>query len=130
MTEHRFYGESMPFGNDSLNLDKLTFLNSEQAISDLAYFISEMKAKNKYKITENTKWIAMSGSYPGALAAWLRYKYPHLVAGAIASSAVIEAIEDFKEFDEQIYLSTVKSGDYCPEAIKNANNKVEWILLN
>ena len=79
----------MPFGSDSLNIENLAFLNSEQAIADLAYFISEMKAQNRYGITENTKWIAISGSYPGALAAWVRYKYPHLVAGAIASSAVI-----------------------------------------
>jgi lysosomal Pro-X carboxypeptidase len=37
--EHRFYGQSMPFGSESLNLDKMVYLNSEQALSDLAYFI-------------------------------------------------------------------------------------------
>ena len=60
----------------------------------------------------------MGGSYSGALSAWFRTKYPHLTVGAIASSGVILAVEDFKQFDEQIYLSALKSGEYCVEAIR------------
>jgi N-acetyl-gamma-glutamylphosphate reductase len=67
------------------------FLNSEQALKDLAYFLGEMSKNNMYKINNNP-WIAIGGSYPGALSAWFRYKYPHLTIGAIASSAVILAI--------------------------------------
>jgi len=33
-------------------------------------------------------------------------KYPNLVIGAWASSAVIEAIDDFSEFDDVIYYDT------------------------
>ena len=36
-------------------------------------------------------------------------KYPHLVIGAWTSSAVIEAIDDFYQFDEVIYYDTTKS---------------------
>lgn len=41
----------------------------------------------------------IGGSYPGAMSAWFRYKYPHLTVGALASSAVINSILDFKQFD-------------------------------
>lgn len=37
--EHRYYGKSMPYGNDSMKLENMVHLNSEQALSDLAYFI-------------------------------------------------------------------------------------------
>lgn len=58
-----------------------------------------MKISGNHKITQNSPWITIGGSYPGALSAWFRYKYPHLTIGAIASSAVILAIEDMKDFD-------------------------------
>lgn len=126
--EHRYYGQSMPFGNDSLNLDKMAYLNSEQALSDLAYFIQQMRDTHSHKITDKTPFITIGGSYPGALAAWFRYKYPHLTIGSIASSAVVLAIEDYKNFDEQMYLSSVLSGDFCVQAINASNTKVEQIL--
>jgi hypothetical protein len=72
----------------------------------LAYFIDEIKSSKLYGIEQNP-WISVGGSYPGALSAWFRYKYPHLVIGSLASSAVVLAVEDFKDFDEQIYLSAV-----------------------
>lgn len=122
--EHRYYGQSMPFGNDSLHLDKMVHLNSEQALSDLAYFIQQMKVTHTHKIADNSPFITIGGSYPGALSAWFRYKYPHLAIGAIASSPVVLAIEDFKDFDEQMYLSSVLSGDYCVQAINSSNTRV------
>lgn len=122
--EHRYYGQSMPFKNDSLNLDKMVYLTSEQALSDLAYFIQQMRDTHSHKITDKSPFITIGGSYPGALAAWFRYKYPHLTIGSIASSAVILAIEDYKDFDEQMYLSSVQSGDFCYQAINASSTRV------
>lgn len=82
----------MPFGEKSLETENLVLLNSEQALMDLAFFMESMKANQTYGISDKNKWITVGGSYPGALSAWFRYKYPHLTVGSIASSAVIEAI--------------------------------------
>lgn len=70
-----------------------------------------------YGINQNP-WVTVGGSYPGALSAWFRYKYPHLTIGSIASSAVVQAIENYQDFDLQMYLSAKKSGDYCVKAIE------------
>lgn len=76
----------------------MRLLNSEQALRDLAYFVEQVQANKLYGVSNNP-WISVGGSYPGALSAWFRYKYPHLVIGSLASSAVVNAIEDFKGFD-------------------------------
>ena len=69
------------------------YLSSEQALADIAFFIESMNEKlNK---TEDVKWIAFGGSYPGSLAAWVREKYPHLVHGSISSSGPLLAKVDF-----------------------------------
>lgn len=77
-----------------MSVENLRYLSSEQALADLAYFIKGMN--KKYNLDENNKWIAFGGSYPGSLAAWLRYKYPHLVHAAISTSGPLLAIADFK----------------------------------
>ena len=82
----------MPFGESSLSMANLRYLNSEQALKDLAYFITKISKSGQFKITTKNPWITIGGSYPGALSAWFRNKYPHLTIGAIASSAVVLAI--------------------------------------
>ncbi len=76
----------------------------------------------------NNPWVTVGGSYPGALSAWFRYKYPHLTIGSIASSAVVQAIENYSDFDLQMYLSAKKSGDDCVKAITDSNARVDRIL--
>jgi len=56
----------------------LKYLNSEQALADLAAFSQSMAWE--FNLT-NSKWISFGGSYPGSLSAWFRLKYPHLVHG-------------------------------------------------
>ena len=125
--EHRFYGQSMPFGGDSLTTANLKYLNTEQALKDLAYFITQFKAKNQNGVT-NHPWITVGGSYPGAMTAWFRYKYPHLTIGSLSSSGVVNAIEDFTAFDESIYTSTLKSSKACPATIQKLAAYVETQL--
>lgn len=128
--EHRYYGASQPFGNDSWSFENMKYLTIDLALADLAYFINWCKDTQLFGINKNTPWITIGGSYPGALSAWFRYKYPHLTVGALASSAVVEAIEDFVDFDAQIRTSTLKSGPQCPESIQNLTKLAEFYLSN
>lgn len=126
--EHRYYGASQPFGNDSWKLENMRYLTIDLALEDLAFFINWCKDTNLFGINKKTPWITIGGSYPGALSAWFRYKYPHLTVGALASSAVVNAILDFVDFDAQIRESTLRSGPECPEAIQNLTNMAEFYL--
>ena len=90
------------FIHRSLDVSYLAYLSSEQALSDLAYFVTKMKAKLQMK---KSRWIAFGGSYPGNLAAWARLKYPHLIHAAIASSAPVQAKLNFKGKDFVLSLT-------------------------
>lgn len=66
----------------------------------------------------------VGGSYPGALSAWFRAKYPQWAVASWASSAVVQPILNFEEFDLQVYNSTLKSGSFCPDAIKSITKQL------
>lgn len=65
-------------GLSDMSNANLRYLNSEQALADLAAFRVAMA--KKFNLTSN-QWISFGGSYPGSLSAWYRLKYPHLVDG-------------------------------------------------
>ncbi len=67
--EHRYYGESLPFGQKSYhNLTYLAYLSSEQALADFAVLIA--KLKQQYN---NPPFIAFGGSYGGQVADNVHY---------------------------------------------------------
>jgi pimeloyl-ACP methyl ester carboxylesterase len=68
VVEHRYYGESQPY--DDWSLDNLVHLSSEQALADLAVFLNANNAG------PDRKTMVIGGSYPGALSAWFRVHYP------------------------------------------------------
>lgn len=121
LLEHRFYGKSHPLGDTSDA--SLQYLSSEQALADLASFINAMK--NKYDLTGTNKWISFGGSYPGALSAWLRLKYPHLISGSVATSAPIQAVLDFPEYFEVVSNSLSTTGPTCIENVASATKMFE-----
>ncbi|XP_050213673.1 uncharacterized protein LOC126665041 [Mercurialis annua] len=92
--EHRYYGESMPFGSEDeafRNSTTLGYLSSEQALADYAQIITDVK---KNLSAQNSPAIAVGASYGGMLAAWFRLKYPHIVIGSLASSSPILYFDD------------------------------------
>ncbi|KAK8762808.1 hypothetical protein V5799_025929 [Amblyomma americanum] len=76
--EHRFFGQSLPFGKDSfVSPQNLGYLTSDQALADYADLLLHLK----YTLpgAERSPVVAFGGSYGGLLAAWMRLKYPHIV---------------------------------------------------
>lgn len=92
--EHRFYGASNP--KPDLSVANLRYLSSEQALADAAAFVTAMKSSSDSRYSG--QWLVLGCSYSGALSAWFRTKYPHLVVGSIAPSAPVWAEWDFYQF--------------------------------
>ena len=86
----------------------LRYLNSEQALADLAAFRNAMT--KKFNLT-SSKWISFGGSYPGSLSAWFRLKYPHLVNGLyqVISPFIPKSVK-LKNSRESIISSAVLLG--------------------
>ncbi|CAN0916550.1 Lysosomal Pro-X carboxypeptidase [Linum grandiflorum] len=121
--QHRYYGESIPFGSwkeASANASSLGYLNSAQAIADYAAVILHVKQTYSAK---NSPVIVIGGSYSGMLASWFRLKYPHIAVGALASSAPILYFDggvapedgyysivtkDFKDYLDSIYADAAQ----------------------
>lgn len=85
--EHRYYGESNPYSGSKLQRN-MQYLTAEQAMADYAELLRELKSQLK---AEDSAVIGFGGSYGGMLAAWMRMKYPHVLAGSVAASAPIWA---------------------------------------
>lgn len=90
--EHRYYGLSLPFGNNSYASPQYVgYLTSQQALADYVDLIDFLQTDRSYPASSSNKnpVIAFGGSYGGMLSAWMRMKYPATILGAIASSAPV-----------------------------------------
>ncbi|XP_030055952.1 lysosomal Pro-X carboxypeptidase [Microcaecilia unicolor] len=125
--EHRYYGESLPFGNESYKDSKhLNYLTSEQALADFAVLIRYLK--ESISGAWDSPVIAIGGSYGGMLAAWFRMKYPDVVVGALAASAPIWQFEDLvpcNTFYNIVTNDFRTSGPGCVESIQKS-----WEAIN
>ena len=119
--EHRFYGDSIP--NNDVSLQNLQYLTTTQSLADYAALITNITTT--LALPANTPVIAVGGSYSGVLSAFLHLKYPTIVHGSLASSAPVHAQLDFPE-----YLLTVQHslGPQCTALISNATRLMETLL--
>jgi len=89
--EHRYFGASQP----KEDLSDLRFLTVDQALSDAVDFITSYKTSRN---APTAPVYTIGTSYGGNLAAWARTKYPNVFAGALASSAPVQATYDFSGY--------------------------------
>ncbi|XP_037527045.1 lysosomal Pro-X carboxypeptidase [Rhipicephalus sanguineus] len=120
--EHRFYGQSLPFGNKSYESPHhLGYLTSEQAMADYADLILHLK----YTLpgAEKSAVVAFGGSYGGMLAAWFRVKYPHIVTASLAASAPINmspGLVPCGKFNEAVTAAYERESELCSAAIRKS----------
>lgn len=124
--EHRYYGDSQPFSDEQggWTTENLKFLSSYQALADIAYFIDVQNKKSGKK----NQWVVVGGSYPGALVAWFKSLYPEHAAVAWSSSGVIHPIENFTDFDLNMYKTTMDSGKECTLKINDLTENADAVF--
>ncbi|KAL5772858.1 hypothetical protein ACOSP7_012463 [Xanthoceras sorbifolium] len=126
--EHRFYGESMPFGKESYkSAETLGYLNSQQALADYAVLIRSLKQNLS---SESSPVVVFGGSYGGMLATWFRLKYPHIAIGSLASSAPIlqfDEITPWSSFYDAVSKDFKDASLNCYEVIKGSWAELEAI---
>ncbi|KAL6732135.1 hypothetical protein Aduo_002928 [Ancylostoma duodenale] len=85
-----------------------------------------MNAKHNLK---GARWITFGGSYAGALSLWFRQQYPELVAGAVGSSAPLDAELDFWGYLEVVEdaLRTQHS-NACAENVRKGFEKMTELM--
>jgi len=97
--EHRYYGPSNPFKQD-YSTENLKWLNSEQALGDIAHFHSFIS--DEFKLTSSNRWVTWGGSYPGMMAALARLRYPHLIYASVSSSSPLQPTVDFPGYNNVV----------------------------
>lgn len=124
--EHRYYGESFPV--ERLDTDSLRFLTTKESLHDSAHFAQTvvfpgLEAHNLS--SANVPWIYYGGSYAGAKSAFARKLFPEVFWGALASSAVTTAIEDFHDY----YTPIVQYGpSECISLLQNHTELIDSLL--
>ncbi|XP_068083168.1 lysosomal Pro-X carboxypeptidase isoform X3 [Anabrus simplex] len=123
--EHRYQGWSKPYGNYAFSsLRFLGYLTVEQTLKDFANLIIHLRSSSS--LLSNSPVITMGFGYSGALAAWMKVRYPHLVLGAVASSApVVQQSTACNEFPRRVSAVFNATSPACAAAISRS-----WQAIN
>ncbi|XP_073353446.1 uncharacterized protein [Aegilops tauschii subsp. strangulata] len=131
--EHRYYGRSVPFGSEEAafrNTSTAGYLTTTQAVADFATLVQSLKANLS---APTAPVVVFGGSYGGMLAAWMRMKYPHVVIGAVASSAPILSfygMADPYAFYDIISNDFKSESKNCHDVLMNSWKELDKALSN
>ncbi len=109
------------FSDDPLRMNlfqSLLFLISVEVISN---------SQKSVISPQDASFVTFGASYPGMLSSWARLLYPSRIAGAVASSAPVQASLEFPEYNDVVgsaFASPVVGGSVrCAQAIHEAHQQ-------
>jgi len=122
--EHRYYGATLPFGEESFTRDNLRYLTIENAVADYALFLTTIKEDYG---AENSPVVVFGGSYGGVLAALCRTHYPAVFDMALAASAPIP--QTLNTINGYVFFKLVTQDYYevntkCPDIVRQGYSTI------
>ncbi|KAM0835609.1 hypothetical protein ACQ4PT_062829 [Festuca glaucescens] len=117
-------------GGGLQNTSTAGYLTTTQAVADFATLVQSLKSNLS---AHAAPVIVFGGSYGGMLAAWMRMKYPHVVIGAVASSAPILSfygLADPYAFNDIISNDFKSESQNCHNVLMNSWKELDKALSN
>ncbi|KAI1382985.1 peptidase S28 [Hypoxylon trugodes] len=90
--EHRYFGQSLPFGENSHTASAMQYLTLDNVMADAVSFIEFVKKTNPG--ASQSKAIVASGSYGGFLAGAFRLNHPDAFFASLASAGPVKAFSN------------------------------------
>lgn len=115
--EHRYFGSSLPFGNQSFlkHPSRVGLLSLEQSFQDYAEIIRQHKGDGPV--------ITYGGSLSGTIAALIRIQFPSLIDMAFASSAPLlgfDGVADQFAWRQRLTANFAELGGAdCPQLVRD-----------
>mmetsp|Transcript_171836 Transcript_171836/g.545595 ORF Transcript_171836/g.545595 Transcript_171836/m.545595 type:complete len:591 (-) Transcript_171836:142-1914(-) len=122
--EHRFFGQSKPYGAEAFELspDRVGLLSIEQSMADYVEIIKEYRGQGPV--------LTFGGSLSGTIAAMMRIQFPTLIDMAFASSApvlgVVGVADQFAWRKRLTDNFAELGGADCPGLVRRGFNAFVW----